>query len=258
MSAYDRLSALMARFTLSVTPCAAEAANLIILQDPGSQVPTRILLTARGDVPMDPAPNLTVLFSAEVAWGGPDNPLFSALPGLVAQDIAADGEMALLVNLLSAEHQAQRCGSASVLNRLGEVLIVRLLRAQIEEGTAAPGLLGGLSDPRLSRAIVAIHEQPDRPWRNDDLARVAGLSVSRFAELFQKAVGQAPAGYLRRWRLVLAKQDIERGDRVQAVARRYCYGSTEALNRAFHQAHGENPMSLRKKAREKQSAMPAA
>lgn len=139
-----------------------------------------------------------------------------------------------------------RCGSASVLNRLGEVLIVRMMREAIAEGSATPGVLGGLADSRLSRAIVAIHEKPGHAWRIEDLAEIAGLSRSRFAEVFSKAVGETPLSYLRHWRLALARQDIKRGNRIQAVARRYGYASGEALNHAIRKRFGVSPTALRK------------
>jgi len=186
-----------------------------------------------------------VLFAADVDWGGASNPLLAALPEKLRYDLSADREAASLVALMHSELAAARCGSGSVINRLGEVMVVRLLRAQIEAGSTEPGLLSGLSDARLSRAIVAIHGNPGRNWRNDDLAEVAGLSLSRFAETFASVVGETPAAYLRRWRLLVARQDLQNGDRVDAVARRYGYQSAEGFARAFRQHYGQNPLAMR-------------
>jgi AraC-like DNA-binding protein len=97
----------------------------------------------------------------------------------------------------------------------------------------------------LNRAIVAIHGNPGRDWRNDDLAVIAGLSLSRFAETFVAVVGETPAAYLRRWRLTLARQDLQKGDRVEAVARRYGYRSPEGFARAFRQHYGQKPLAMR-------------
>jgi len=124
--------------------------------------------------------------------------------------------------------------------------MVRLLRAQIERGTTGAGLLGGLADARLSRTIVAIHENPGKQWRNQELAEVANLSRSRFSERFVELVGETPQAYLRRWRMTLARQDVERGERIQTVAWRYGYGSSEALSRAFRRQFGNNPVALRR------------
>lgn len=245
MSRYDRLSALIARFTLRVAQGERGEANLVVFESTASRAPSRVVFSTDGAVDGEPALDEAVTFCALAEWGGSANPLIAALPDRVELDVGDDGETALLLRLLKAEGESRRCGSGAVLDRLGEVLMVRLLRAQIKSGAASRGLLGGLADPRLSRAIVALHEQPGRGWRSEDLAGIAGLSLSRFAELFVEVVGVTPMAYLRRWRMTLARQDIERGERIQTVARRYGYGSSEALTRSFRRQFGATPMRLR-------------
>ncbi|WP_299349686.1 AraC family transcriptional regulator [uncultured Shimia sp.] len=238
----DRLTTLVERFHLSVTAAPLSEANLIAksgTRDASGQV----LFYARSSCPQSCAGE--VLFSARVAWSGSTNPLMAALPDCVEMDLADHADTLALVTLMQQEVEGRRCGAQSVVNRLGEALIVRLLRLQIERGSTEVGLLAGMADPRVSRAIVAIHDHPDRQWSNADLADVAGLSLSRFSELFTQIVGETPMGYLRRWRLILARQDVERGDRVDAVARRYGYGSAESFTRAFRRAYGLAPTNLR-------------
>ena len=71
------------------------------------------------------------------------------------------------------------------MSRLAEVLVIRILRTQIERGSAEPGLIAGLANPKISRAIVAMHDDPGKPWRNDDLAALSGMSLSRFCDVFR-------------------------------------------------------------------------
>lgn len=246
MSQFDRLSSLMSRFKLQVTPCGWSDGHLFVTAHVNTGVPCRVILSPSGTNTLALSAQEMPMFSAQVDWSGTSNPMFQALPDTLELDLAADTQTASLVLLLKSENDAQRCGSESVLNRLGEVLMVRLMRLQIERGDAKAGLFGGLSDPRLSRAIVAMHENPGKHWRNQDLADVAGLSISRFAELFQSVVGETPIGYLRRWRLILARQDISGGSRIQETARRYGYRSSEALSRAFSKQFGETPIEVRK------------
>lgn len=231
----------MARFELRVEPCLSQDANFWIL---GRQdVPQGLRMFRDANTTYKPD---NILASARVTWGGIDNPMLSALPEEVHHTLADDADMQALTKLFITEMEAARCGAASVLNRLGEVLIVRLMRAQIEAGSMHSNLIATLADPRLSRAVVAIHDRPDHPWRLESLADEAGLSPSRFADLFRSRMGQPPLSYLRNWRLILAKQDIERGDRIQRVAARYCYGSPEALSRAFSARFGRTPKSIRR------------
>lgn len=242
MQALDRLSALMSKFELRVEACGISQANFAILDPYGDRSDLKLRFSAATDLKELPGSGL---FSARVNWGRDKNPMLGALPPVIDVDLAKETRLLSLVDLLIEESDAARCGSASVLNRLGEILVVNLVRRQIERGETRSGLLGGLADPRLSRAIVAIHERPEHKWRIDTLADEAGLSKSRFTELFRVKVGETPLAYLRRWRMILARQDIERGEQIQRVANRYCYGSSEAFSRSFHQAYGISPMQAR-------------
>jgi len=244
MKKLDRLTTLMNRFSLNVRPAPLSKATLVVTStDNGT--PSRVLF--RANAPGFSGFESTVLFSATVDWGGVSNPLMAALPQTAEIDLLNDAESTGLVNLIHSEFIANRCGADSVVSRLGEVLIVRMLRTQIEAGSTQPGLLAGLSDPRLSRAIVAIHDQPGRNWSNEDLATIAGLSLSRFAEVFLNLVGHPPTTYLRQWRLTLARQDVVKGDRIDAISRRYGYTSPEGFTRAFKRYFGDNPITLRTK-----------
>ncbi|GHF42734.1 AraC family transcriptional regulator [Seohaeicola zhoushanensis] len=243
MERYDRLTTLIDRFKLAVRPAAPEDANLVVYTAPAG-TPDRACFKTRGTG--FPSGDIPVLFRAQVDWSGPQNPLLTALPETVEIDLRSSPDSIGLVRMMQSEIIGQRCGVDSVLSRLGEVLIVRMMRVQIEAGCAQPGLLAGLADPRLSRAIVAMHDCPGQPWRNEDLAKLAGMSLSRFAETFLFEVGEPPASYLRRWRLTLARQDIAKGHRVDLVARRYGFSSPEGFSRAFRKQHGETPIALRR------------
>jgi AraC-like DNA-binding protein len=246
MTDCDRLEALLSRFEMTVTPAPDGDGNLAILGCPATGEPLRAVFAPRANARCcEDAP---LLASAHAGWGGAANPLVGALPDKICLDVTEDSGMSLLLRLFKAELDAQHCGVRPILNRLAEVLVIRLLRAEINRGATRPGLVAGLADPRLARAIVAMHDDPGRAWRNEDLAAEAGLSLSRFAETFQNTVGETPQSYLRRWRMTLARQDIARGERVQAVARRYGYASPEALSRAFARQFDVNPLALRREA----------
>ena len=242
MERHDRLTTLIDKFKLTVSSAVSEDANLVVHTAPAG-TPERACFRTRGTG--FPPSERPVLFWAHVDWSGLHNPFLTALPDRVDIELSADPDGIGLVRMMQSEIAGQRCGVDSVLNRLGEVLIVRMMRAQIEAGSTQPGLLAGLSDQRLSRAIVAMHDRPGQAWRTEDLAQLAGMSRSRFAETFLSAVGEPPAAYLRRWRLTLARQDIIKGHRVDVVARRYGFVSPEGFSRAFRKHHGEPPISLR-------------
>jgi AraC-like DNA-binding protein len=238
----DRLSSLMARFHMVVEPAEPQDANLVACGDAAAGL-SRLVFhpVARGE-----ASEQEACLSLRVEWSGAHNPLVAALPERVEVSLAAAPELRAILDLIRQEVEVRRCGAQSILASLGQAAMVRLLRHLIEAGTAEPGLLAGLSDARLARAIVAMHDRPGRVWTTQDLATEAGLSLSRFSELFSQQVGESPMSYLRRWRLTLARQDLQRGDRVDAVARRYAYDSPEGFTRAFRRAYGCAPVSMRK------------
>lgn len=242
MERIDRLTSLVDRFSLSLSQAPVAEASLVVTNNQDG-IPQSAIFRS-GGLGFDPAP-ANFLFAARVDWGRDANPLLSALPEVIEFDLSSDTETRSLISALYSELASRRCGSRTIVNRLGEVLFIRLLRAQVETGSTRPGLLAGLSDPRLSRAIVAMHDQPGHDWRIPALAIISGLSTSRFVEDFSKKVGETPGAYLRNWRLTLARQDVARGDRVDVIARRYGYTSPEGFARAFKARFGTNPIRLR-------------
>lgn len=60
-------------------------------------------------------------------------------------------------------------------------------------------------DARLEPIITAMRQRLDHPWREDELAALACLSLSRFAHLFREMVGMTPFQYLERLRMDRAK-----------------------------------------------------
>lgn len=242
----DRLSVLFERFSLRVTACPAEDANMAIYENSDCGSFTRLVLSKEGRRLPEPDKHEVAVVTANASLGGGFSLLFSTLPDRIELDLTNETGLSNIAALLRDETHEIRCGGGAVRDRLGEVLLVRLFRRLLEDGVTTPGLLNGLADDRLSRALVAIHADPSKKWGSSELAEVSGLSLSRFSELFQKKVDISPMAYLRRWRMGLARQDLTRGDRLQAVAHRYCYGSGDALTRAIKKEFGISVQSLRK------------
>ncbi|MCP8687286.1 helix-turn-helix transcriptional regulator [Marinobacterium sedimentorum] len=245
----DRLSALLSRFELqasALTDVTDPAANLLLLAgDDGLQI---------SEVQFWPvaAPSVRnmqqrVLLAASVSLGGGVNPMARALPAQLCMAVEPGGLVHDLAQLIAREAAAARCGGYSTLQRLLEVLVIMLLRHALQQGASQPGLIAGLADARISRALVAIHEAPQQRWRSEDLAALAGLSRSQFMACFASLVGQTPFSYLRQWRLTLVRQDLAAGARVKTVAARYGYGSQEALSHAYRQHFGQSPTQSRQK-----------
>lgn len=182
------------------------------------------------------------LITARIAFGvGDENPLLRGLPDRLVVPLAEAPALDAVQDLLAAEVARQRCGHATVVDRLTEVLLVQLLRYAIEHRLVDAGLMAGLADPRLAKALVALHDAPAQAWSLDTLAAAAGMSRSRFAAHFARVVGVPPGEYLVRWRVGLAKQLLRRGRPVKQVADAVGYGGARTFGRAFGQVVGASP-----------------
>lgn len=145
------------------------------------------------------------------------------------------------LELLGNEAQSQLGGRRLVLNRLCEVLVVQLLRHAHATGQLQLDALSGLSDPGLARVLAAVQRQPSQPWPLDALARMAGMSRSKFASHFHKEVGMPPAEYIAQRRMKLARQLLRQRLPVEHVAIRVGYQSQPAFSRAFIARFGVAP-----------------
>jgi AraC-like DNA-binding protein len=182
------------------------------------------------------------LVCASIEFGiGADNPLVQGLPALLVVPLARLPGLALTQQLLFGEAFARRCGHAAAVDRLTEVLVIQLLRYAIEQRLVDTGVLAGLSDARLAKALNAIHAEPARDWTIESMAKVAGMSRARFAAGFRSTVGLPPGAYLTSWRLGVARSMLRCGMPVKQVAAEVGYGSASALARVFGQRLGGTP-----------------
>jgi AraC-like DNA-binding protein len=178
---------------------------------------------------------------ASVDTGGEANPIALALPELVVVPLRQAPSLEAVTDMLLDEVLSPRCGGQAVMDRLCEVVVIRLLRHLIEAGSARMGLVAGLAHPNLSRAIVAMHDRPDRHLRLEGLAEVAGMSRTHFANTFRDVVGVTPGEYLSSWRLTLARVEIANGTSLKAIVDKVGFSSSAALSRAFKRKYGVSP-----------------
>lgn len=178
--------------------------------------------------------------------GGAQNPISAALPAFLCLPLEALEGSSEVLALLFEEAFTQRCGRHALINRLFEVVMIQILRRQMESGDVQGGMLAGLSHPRLRNALVAMHESPARDWSLDDLAAAAGMSRTVFATGFRDVVGITPGHYLQGWRVGLAQHALRQGRPLKVVAADVGYGSEAALSRAFKAYSGLSPREWRK------------
>ncbi|WP_312041947.1 AraC family transcriptional regulator [Erwinia sp.] len=157
-------------------------------------------------------------------------------PGLVA-----------ILYAMKSEICSGRIGFAGILARLAEVTASMIVRGWIECGCeTASGLFAALRDPRLARAILAIHRQPGKEWTVAELAAESYVSRSVFADRFKATIGVPPLRYATEFRMRLASQWLSQENlSIDTVAQRLGYTSQAAFSRAFKRINGQPPGASR-------------
>ena len=214
--------------------------TLILVRSPGSHR----LIAGQG----------AELVCADVQVGaGSTSPIIDALPGAVVVPLSEFSGTQSLLELVYDEAFSRQAGRQVALDRLCELLLIRLLRHCIDNGIARGGALSGLADVRLSKALVEVHRDPSRQWALATMAKLAGMSRARFAVRFREVIGETPASYLVTWRISLAQRLLRRGRAIKHVSAEVGYGSTAAFTRAFARKSGTSPTAWLRELRESRS-----
>ena len=170
--------------------------------------------------------------------------LLSVLPPIV--HIRKDADRAALrwsLERMMLELREPLPGGLLVAQHLAQLVLIQALRIHLAEGlSGSVGWLFALSDPQMSKAIEAMHQDPARRWTLQALAKRAGMSRSSFAQRFKQTVGSSPIDYLTRWRMLLAGDRLENSnDPVCAIALSRGYESESAFSNAFKRVMASTP-----------------
>ena len=182
------------------------------------------------------------LVCATLSYGvNANNILTSALPHLLNVPLKDSPRLHQVSQWISNEAFADIEGKLVVMNRLCELLLIELFRYLIETSSLKGGVFAGLSHPKISAVLNAIHERQHENWNLDKMAEIANLSRSKFAELFKEVVDQTPADYVTEWRLGIAQELLKKGKPVGLVANEVGYEDGSALAKVFKKKIGVSP-----------------
>lgn len=177
--------------------------------------------------------------------------LFDALPSVMI--VRGDSSQAAVLHwaLRQLQEELRDAGPASPLMRehLTQIMLLQMLRVWLATQRGQHrGLLAALADPRLARAIGAMHAEPARPWRLVDLAALANMSRTTFAARFHQTLGATPLGYLTQWRMRLAADRLRRTPAsVGRIGFAVGYSSDAAFSTAFKRVLGCSPAQYRRR-----------
>ena len=217
------------------------------------------------DLARQPAggPSPDVIFCGGLRFNlDPLHPLVAMMPDVMRAGELAQRDPAVpaLLEAMEREVSLDRIGACGILARLADVLAASIIRAWVECACSdATGWIAALRCPSVGKVLAAIHAQPERDWRLEELAEVMGASRSRFAEAFAKTVGETPARYVAKLKMFQARRWMaQEGMRVSTAAERLGYDSEASFSRAYKRITGQLPSMARAEHRQSRgAAMPS-
>jgi AraC-like DNA-binding protein len=198
------------------------------------------------DSSTEAAPPSHVMFCGGMQFNlDPLHPLLAMMPEVIrAGDLAQrDPTVPVLLEAMEREVALNRIGACGILARIADVLAASIIRAWVECACSNPtGWIAALRCPGVGKVLVAIHTAPERDWSVPVLANLMGASRSRFAQAFKDSVGETPARYVAKIRMLQARRWIAQdGMRVTVAADRLGYDSEASFSRAFKRVIGHAP-----------------
>ena len=121
-------------------------------------------------------------------------------------------------------------------------------------GSARPDVVPPDPVPAIDRALASIAAAPGAPLPHETLARVAGLSRTRFCRSFRGLVGVTPARYVRRARLAHALRLLAAGEPIAAAGYAAGFADQSHFTRACRAEVGTSPGRWRASQRECRAA----
>ena len=151
------------------------------------------------------------------------------------------------LKIIGAEVGYDHLGSDLIALRLTEIIFTQAIRCYLAgEGKHQRGL-AGFADARIRQALEAMHKNPAKPWSVNSLAKVAGLSRTKFADRFNELIDNTPLNYLTAWRMQLARRLLSDTNLpIIEVATRSGYQSEASFSRVFKRHFDLPPAGFRR------------
>jgi AraC-like DNA-binding protein len=177
--------------------------------------------------------------------------LFRSLPPIIISRADSEEANALRcsLDLFVKELRGGKPGSALSVQHLAHLMLIQMLRLYLDSDQALEaGWWAALRDAQLSSALSTMHGDLAHPWTLSELARIAAMSRSSFANKFKRIVGEAPLEYLTRWRMRVAAHMLSgSAGNILEIANDVGYTSESSFSTAFRKCWGEAPRDFRKK-----------
>jgi AraC-like DNA-binding protein len=162
-------------------------------------------------------------------------------------DIEKAVSIKVVLEMLTDEVHQKLLGSSTIVNNLSNLFFVYILRHLLDNNQIEKGLLSGLADKQLSRALSAFHQDFSKQWSLELLAKEAAISRTKFVQKFRDLIGTTPAAYMAQWRMNWAASQLDSSDEsIYGIALASGYQSDSAFCRVFRQHFELSPTEYRK------------
>lgn len=141
-----------------------------------------------------------------------------------------------------------------VRSRLGMAVALDVASVFIYDQSRAPsdaqplvslGRLDGY-DARLAQSVRLMESHLEQPLPVSAIARRCGVTTRTLEKLFARAIGETPGAYYLRLRLATARRLVlDTPQPMTVIAARTGFSSASAFSRAFSQAFGRAPSTMR-------------
>lgn len=192
-------------------------------------------------------PGSTGLLCAEIQFEhAASTTLLDIMPDylIIRADSAEAGDVRPLLTELMRHSLTSGPGGAVVVDRLGEVVFMLMVRQAVAHTEA--DVFAAYLHPVLGPALDAFHQSPDQAWTLAQIAAQVHVSRASFARLFKVVSGKTWNEYQRWWRMQLAWVLLKGGESVLSAALSVGYQSEAAFSRAFKMQFAMNAGQVRR------------
>ncbi|RUL74832.1 AraC family transcriptional regulator [Dyella choica] len=175
------------------------------------------------------------------------HPLSHALPAcFVVRDAQAHTLFRHLSTMMVEIAKTEVPGRKVLLNKLADTLFTLAVCDYAHRHADQQGLFAALADNRICKVLQAVHEEPGRLWTMQNMAALACMSRSSFAERFAQLMNVPPMQYVTQWRVNVAERLLHDPEMsVASIAERLGYSSEAAFRRLFKRVSGICPGRIR-------------
>ncbi len=220
------------------------ASAVLTVAENGGDGPVADLLCGRFLLGAQSAPMVRQFLPASLVVSSDEA---SGRAGQGADDGSTRQRLAQLIGLMRLEAQEEGPGSGAVIGHLcGALFSLALRRASQQAQGGAQTLLALAHRTSLQPALMALFNEPHKPWTLPELAALCHMSRATLIRHFETATGRSPAELLLQIRMARAMQRLlQSGLSAAAIADEVGYQSEAAFQRAFKRHLGITPAKFR-------------